>query len=145
MRNSHTQRSDFIGVKVATKWRIGIALVMAFGASTSFGACELGPGLEIREFDNYQCLQLARLQLVRGEGAAACITQLLKDATTSMEKAKACYKKQKNPEGLRAFGEYWAVYREAVNGSGSPNVSSGAFDALIAEARRKRSTLEAVD
>lgn len=52
-------------------------------------------------------------------------------------------KKEKNSEGLRALGEYWAVWSETLQLMSSG--TSEAMNAKYAEARKKRSVLDAVN
>ncbi len=62
-------------------------------------------------------------------------------AEKAVAKARVCLKKQKNGEGLRALGEFWATWSEAIGALSNPYAIKR-FDYLYDESISKYKVLE---
>lgn len=122
--------------------RLCAALVMALASASSYAECEMPEEGDPRDIANRTCSVKAQTALYRGE-VDPCVQKLRAAAESSMLKAKKCLKREKNGEGLRALGEYWAAWSEAI----SAMSSRGAVDQVerrYDEALKKLKVLEAI-
>jgi hypothetical protein len=120
-----------------------VAYSAFLSCSVAHAACQLGPGLNPSGYESFMCLQQSKIARLKNLAAPECIRTFRKDARESFDKAKGCMKKEKNSEGLRALGEYWAAWNEALDvmSSGTPEEMEPKVDA----ARRKLLVLDAVN
>lgn len=106
-------------------------LLLAGCVSTSGYACEYNHDSSPRNLPNYTCMLTAMkshydnsLSKTYGEEKRspipACVGQLQIAAHKDMLKTKACLKKEKNSDGLRALGEFWVDWSETIGSMSNP-------------------------
>jgi hypothetical protein len=106
-------------------WRIAtFAVLLSVSSMALADDCPVGEALNARSPDLYFCLAEAKLASTRRAETPKCVKVFQRDGPVALEKTRACLKKQKNAEGMRALADYWAAWKELnieMHSDGSPN------------------------
>jgi hypothetical protein len=97
---------------------LGFALILT--ALNAVAKCPVGASTEVGEFAVFMCVQKSELALRQRSGTDTCVPTLKSEASDSFDRLKACLKKTKNLEALRALAEWTTAWEEAYDVMESP-------------------------
>lgn len=125
--------------------QIAIAVLIVGWIPTAIAACDVGPGLSPSGFDVFVCMKTSQTAKMRDQPAPDCVGPLRSNASVAMDKAKTCLKKQRNGEGLRALGEFWAAWTEFINAMDDDKQSEKAIEFKFQQAQIKYNVFDVVN
>lgn len=116
-----------------------LTMCLVTGSAACIAECNFPHQSGPRYIGNLTCRltsNLAHMKVELGENVQqpACIGELRDSAQAAIAKTKACLKKEKNSEGLRALGEFWVIWSDTINALNDPEkreIVEAMFDASL--------------